>query len=270
MDKEGNISQRAGRNLFTRDFVLMFLAYFAYMFAFFALVPTLPVYLVRLGSNEGEIGMLVGIYSISALVSRLLAGGALTRYSEKNVMILAALLFAVSFLAYVILRPFWPFLVVRLFHGVAYACLDTAVFALIVKVTPQASRGQALSYLMLAPGLASVMAPSLGMSIVNQFSFTILFVVCAGVSLCALLSSSTLKGAEVVKPDTGAPTPSAVFEGKIIVPAMSAFFYYFVLGSLMAFFPLYAIQCGVANPGLLLFRKCSYDGHRQSPGRKNP
>ena len=142
MDKEGNISQHAGRNIFTRDFVLVFLAFFAFMFAFFALIPTLPVYLARLGSNEREIGVLVGIYSVSSLVSRLLAGGALTRYSEKSVMIFAALLFAITFLAYIILRPFWPFLVVRLFQGVAYACLDTAVFALIIKVTPLAYRGQ--------------------------------------------------------------------------------------------------------------------------------
>lgn len=247
----GNIvPQYDGRKVFTRDFILVFLAYFAYMFAFFALVPTLPVYLAGLGSNEGEIGTLIGIYSVSALVSRLLAGGAISRYSEKSVMICAALLFAVSFLAYVVLRPFWPFLVARLFHGVTYACLDTAVFALIVKVTPAVYRGQALSYLMLAPGLASVVAPSLGMSIVNRFGFSTLFFICAGVSLCASLSSSTLKKTKVVKPDAGtSPSCNIFFEWKIVIPAMSAFCYYFVMGSLMAFLPLYAIQRGVVNPG---------------------
>jgi len=244
------VPQYDGRKVFTRDFILVFLAYFAYMFAFFTLVPTLPVYLAGLGSNEGEIGTLIGIYSISALVSRLLAGGAISRYSEKSVMIVAALLFAVSFLAYVILRPFWPFLVARLFHGVTYACLDTAVFALIVKITPAVYRGQALSYLMLAPGLASVVAPSLGMSIVNRFGFSILFFICAGVSLCASLSSSTLKKTKVVKPDAGtSPSRNIFFEWKIVIPAMSAFCYYFVMGSLMAFLPLYAIQRGVVNPG---------------------
>ncbi len=250
MDKEGSVPQYEGRKIFTRDFILVFLAYFAYMFAFFTLVPTLPVYLAGLGSNEGEIGTLIGIYSVSALISRLLAGGAISRYSEKSVMIFAALLFAVSFLAYVNLRPFWPFLVARLFHGVTYACLDTAVFALIVKVTPAVYRGQALSYLMLAPGLASVVAPSLGMSIVNRFGFSILFFICAGVSLCASLSSSTLKKTKFEKPDTDTPPSCNIFfEWKIVIPAMSAFCYYFVMGSLMAFLPLYAIQCGVVNPG---------------------
>jgi MFS family permease len=139
---------------------------------------------------------------------------------------------------------------VRLFQGVAYACFDTAVFALIVKVTPLAYRGRALGYFMLAPGLATVMAPSFGMFFLNQFSFAILFLICTGVSLCSLLFSGMLKGLEIVKPDTGTPKHNTFFfERKIVVPAMSAFFYNFVLGSITAFFSLYAIQCGMKNPG---------------------
>ncbi len=250
MQNKGNISKQTARNLFTRDFVLGFLAYFVFLFACFALIPTLPIYLARLGSNEREIGVLVGIFSVSSLVSRLLVGGALFRYSEKSIMKFAALLFAITFPACIIFRPFWPFFVVRLFQGIAYACFDTAVFALVVKVTPLAYRGRALSYFMLATGLATVMAPTSGMFLVNQFSFAFLFLICMGVSLCSLLFSGTLKGLEMEKPDSSAHVQDTFFlELKIIVPAMSAFFHNFVLGSITAFFSLYAIQCGIKNPG---------------------
>jgi MFS family permease len=248
MRNEEGISQHTKRNILTRDFALGFLAYFSFLFACFILIPTLPVYLASLESNEAEIGTLVGIYSVSSLVSRLLAGGALSRYSEKRIIIFSALLFAITFPACIIFRPFWPFFVVRLFQGVAYACFDTAVFALVVKVTPMAYLGRVLGYLMVAPGLAMVMAPSFGMFLVNQFSFTILFLICMGISLCSLLFSGTLKRPEMVRPDTA--THNTFFlERKIIVPAMSAFCYAFVLGSIMVFFSLYAIQCGVTNPG---------------------
>jgi len=246
-DKEG-IFQHTKRNILTRDFVLGFLAYFAFLFVCFILIPALPIYLERLGSNEGEIGTLVGIYSFSALVSRLLVGGALSRYSEKRAMIFSSLLFAITFPACIIFRPFWPFFIVRLFQGVAYACFDTAVYTLIIKVTPPAYLGRVLGYLMLAPGLAMVVAPSFGMFLVNQFGFTILFIVCTGASLCSPLFSNTLKRAEMTRPETS--THNTFFlERKIIVPAMSAFFYSSVLGSITAFFALYAIQCGVTNPG---------------------
>jgi MFS family permease len=216
-DTGENACRATQRNMFTRDFILGFFTFFAYMFASFALIPTLPVYLVKLGSREGEIGVLVGIFSVSSLVSRFLAGGALSRYSEKSIMISAALLFAVTFPAFIIFHPFWPVFAVRLFQGVAYACLDTAAFALVVKVTPPAYRGRALSYFMLAPSLATFMAPSLGMAVVNRFSFTALFFFCMAVSLCALLFSVTLKGPETGRTDTDTAARSAFFlKGRLL------------------------------------------------------
>jgi MFS family permease len=250
MNSQEKSKQFKINNLITRDFILGFVGYFSLLFACFAFVPALPIYLRSLGSNEGEIGVLVGIFGIAALVSRLLAGNVLTKYSEKSVMMSAALLFVLTFFVCTILRPFWPFLIVRLFQGVALACFDTAVFALIVKVTPLTSRGRTLGYFMLAPGLATVMAPSFGMFLVNQFSFTIFFLFCSCISFCAIPVFGMLKKKETVRPDTSTSAHNTSFlERKIIVPSMSVFFYNFVTGSIGAFFPLYAVQCGVANPG---------------------
>jgi hypothetical protein len=38
-------------------------------------------------------------------------------------------------------------------------------------------------------------------------------------------------------------------ERKIVAPATTSFLQAFVWGALIAFFPLYAIQCGIMNPG---------------------
>jgi predicted MFS family arabinose efflux permease len=249
MHDHENVSRHSVSAIATRNFVLAFLAFFTFLVSYFALMPTLPLYFARLGSDAGDIGVLVGIYSVSSLVARLLAGGALSRYSEKSVMVFAALLFAVSFLACIVLRPFWPFFVLRLFQGVMYACFDTAAFSFIVKVTPLAYRSRALGYWMLAPGLATVIAASFGMFLVNEFGFTILFLFCMGLSLCSFLLATTSKGHEVL-PEEGTAVPTSLFlEAKIIVPGISVLFYNFVLGSVTAFFSLYAIECGMKNPG---------------------
>lgn len=245
-----NISQHTVSDLFTRDFILGFFGYFALLFACFAFLPALPIYLGRLGSNEGEIGVIVGIFGVSALISRLLVGCVLTKYSEKSVLLSAALLFAVTFPACIFFRTFWPLFIVRLFQGVALACFDTAAFALIIRVTPLAYRGRVLGYFMLAPGLATVMAPSFGMFLVNRFGFIIFFLLCTGISLCSLPLFGMLENKEMIRTDHDTRTRNTFFlERKIIVPALSAFFYNFVAGSIGAFFPLYAIYCGVQNPG---------------------
>jgi len=235
---------------FSRNFILGFLTFFSFLLAFFALAPALPVYLALLGSNAETIGLLVGIFSVSSLFSRFLAGSALRRYSEKSLIMFSSLLFAITFLGCTLLRPFWPFLAVRLVQGVTYAFLDTAVFAWLFKVTPPAHRGRLLGYFMLAPGLAMVMAPSFGMFLANSFSFVILFLWCMGLSLCALLFSGRLKSGKIEKvAPVNRMLRNSFLERKIIAPGMVGFFYNFVLGSIMAFFPLYAIKCGVVNPG---------------------
>jgi len=237
-------------NILNRDFVFGFFALFTVVAAVYALMPTLPIYLVRLGSSVREIGVLVGVFGASSLVFRLLVGVGLRRYSEKTVMMAGALLFTVTFFACLVLRPFWPFFAVRFFQGTAFSFLDTSVLALIVNVVPLAYRGQGLAIFLLAPTLALALAPSFGMFIINHYDFASLFFTCACLSLCAFFFSWKLQGQYRVRPEEGSPSGSGSFwELKIIAPAATSFLYSFVWGALIAFVPLYAIESGVSNPG---------------------
>jgi MFS family permease len=251
MDNEGRTPQHTIKVLFTRDFILAFFAFFTFTAAFSALVPTLPLYLVRLGSNEGEVGVLVGIIGVSSLISRLLVGRVLLKYSEKQVMVSGAILFSLTFLALIVLPPFWPLFTVRILQGIAFASLDTAAIAYVIKIVPLHYRARAISYFLLAPSLATALVASFGVFLVNRYGFTTLLFSCACMSLCALFLSGKFKGLEIAKPDKAAPVHgSFFFERKIIVPAITNFLQWFIWGGLSAFFPLYAIQCGVTNPGL--------------------
>jgi predicted MFS family arabinose efflux permease len=250
MQNRENTSRHAILNILNRDFVFGFVALFTVVAAVYTLMPTLPIYLARLGSSVREIGVLVGLYGASSLVFRFLVGVGLRRYSEKTVMMAGALLFTVTFFACLVLRPFWPFFAVRFFQGTAFSFFDTSVLALIVNVVPLAYRGQGLAIFLLAPTLALALAPSFGMFIINHYDFTSLFFTCAGLSLCAFFFSWKLQGQYRVRPEEGSPSGSGSFlELKIIAPAATCFLYNFVWGALIAFVPLYAIESGVSNPG---------------------
>ena len=144
MDKDEGIFKQTARNVFTRDFVLGFFAFFLFLSAINSLTPTLPIYLTRLGSNEREIGVLIGIFAVASLASRLFVGGALLKYRAKSVMMVGALAFVITFLAYIVFLPFWPLFAVRLLQGVAGACIDTAAIASIINAIPFAYRARAL------------------------------------------------------------------------------------------------------------------------------
>jgi len=136
MQSQDDVAQSAMKNIMTRNFILGFLAFFVFFVANFTLTPTMPIYLTKLGSSAREIGMLVGTLGIASLICRLLVGGALRKYSEKRVMMFGAMIFVFTFIGFIVLRPFWPFLAVRFFQGVAFSCMDTAAIACAIGVVP--------------------------------------------------------------------------------------------------------------------------------------
>jgi MFS family permease len=240
----------AGEKIFTRDFVRSFFAQFAFSSVFYILIPTIPIYLSGLGSTDAGIGVLVGALSISALVFRPLVGRALLRIQERNFMIAGALLYTFSSTAYLIAKPFWPFLIVRLFQGIGLALFATASLTLITRIGPQAHRGQQLSYFYLTFNISFAIAPYFGMVLINHFSFSVLFLVCLGLSLCSLLITLNLEKRPVDPPDDRSIENQPFLSREALPAAIMAFMASLIWGAVTAFFPLYAISQGVANPGL--------------------
>jgi len=250
MHSEGSSSRYRLQNILTHDFIFGFLSLFVFIVAYHALIPTLPIFFARSGSNAAEIGVLVGIFGASSLFFRLLVGGALLKYQERNIMMFGAILFTITFLASIVFRPFWPFFAIRFFQGIAFACVDTAALAFIVKVTPLANRGQAIGYFVLAPPFSQAISPSFGMLLINHFSFTALFITCMALSICSLIFSYKLKEQETGVTEKNTSTQNNLFfERRIVVPSIASLLQNFVWGAIIAFLPLYAIQCGVTNPG---------------------
>ncbi|HEX2965839.1 MAG TPA: MFS transporter [Syntrophorhabdaceae bacterium] len=233
----------------TRDFVLGFLALFTFVGAMYALMPALPIYLEELGSDVKEIGILIGVYNLSALLFRIAVGAALRRFSAKSIMAAGALLFAITFVACLTIRPFWPFLILRFLQGSSFSLMDTAAFAFAVSIIPVSSRGQGLATFMIAITLALALAPALGMYIINRYSFTVLFLTCAGLSLLAFFFSCRLPGPFMLNSIEQCEIKEPILEHRIIAPAMSSFLFNFVWGAALAFVPLYAIRTGINNPG---------------------
>ena len=238
------------QKVLTRNFILSFFAYFAFSFVLNILVPTLPIYLLKSGSNEVEIGFLIGSFAVSSLVLRPFVGKALLKIPEKTFMTTGTLLYAFTSLAYLLVSPFWPFLMVRVFQGIGYAFFQTASFTLIAKISSEAHRGQILSYFNLAMNISGALGPLLGMFLINHFNFTLLFLVCSGLSLCSLFITNKLGRRQVTPLQDSSIEDGFFFSRKALPPSIINFFCSFSWGALAAFFPLYAINHGVANPGL--------------------
>jgi MFS family permease len=233
----------------TRDFAFGFISQLTFSIVYHILYPTLPIYLSRLGSSEADIGILIGILGASSLVCRPFVGRALSKTPEKKFMVIGALLFATTSAAYLFAFPFWPFLAVRLCQGIGLALFYTASLTFISNISPEAHRGESLSYFLLSVNISLALAPSLGMVIINRSGFTLLFLVCLGLSLCSLFTTNKLGKRRVSPSEDYSIEGGFLLSRKALPSSIISFFFHFTWGALTAFFPLYAINHGVANPG---------------------
>ena len=240
----------ATEKILTRDFILSFFAQFAFSSVLCILIPTFPIYLSGKGSPEAEIGLLIGVLSVSSLILRPFVGRALLRIPEKKFMITGAILYAFSSFAYLFAMPFWPLFIVRILHGIGLAFFSTASFTLIANISPEAHRGQSLSYYYLAINFAFVLAPYFGMILINQFNFSILFLVCIALSLCSLFITTQLSQWPTPRSENPTTKKQPLLSRDALPSAIMAFMVNIVWGAVTAFFPLYALSHGVSNPGL--------------------
>jgi predicted MFS family arabinose efflux permease len=236
--------------ILSRDFLLSFLAQFTFSFVFCILIPAIPIYLLRFGAKEGEIGFLIGIFSVSSLILRPFVGKALLNIPERDFMIAGTLLYVLSCLAYLIAPPFWPLLIVRVVHGIGLAFFATASFTMLASMLPEAHRGRLISYYFLSFNLAFALGPYLGMLLINSFDFSILFLVCTGLSLCSFYLTLKLGKRESIASNQKSRKTQSFLSRGALPPAIIAFMLNFIWGSIAAFFPLYALKHGVSNPGI--------------------
>ena len=233
----------------SRDFVLSFFSQFCFSSVFCILIPTIPIYLSKFQAKESEIGILVGIFSVSSLIIRPIVGRALLTIPERLFMVCGALIYGASSLAYIFAPPFWPLFWLRIFHGVGLALFSTASFTFIANITPPAQRGQSISYFSLSMNLSWALGPFFGMLLVNHFGFRVMFLVCAGLSLASLWMAMKLSK-RTIPMKSQSPMNDSYLSREALPFSFVAFLLSVIWGTLAAFFPLYALMHGVSNPGI--------------------
>ena len=104
--------------LWNRNFVQCCISYFLMNFAFYMLMPTMPVYLVEeLGISTSEGGMVLSSYTIGLLCVRPFSGYLVDCLSRKPLYVFAFTIFACLFAGYWFARTFFPISAVRFIPG---------------------------------------------------------------------------------------------------------------------------------------------------------
>ncbi|MBS4205888.1 MFS transporter [Lederbergia citrea] len=175
--------------LWTKNFLGVSMSSFFLFLAFYLLIVTLPIYTMdQLGGNAAEIGLVVTIFLIGAVIIRPLSGIWIERMGRRKMLAIALAIVLVSTFFYIFSHSLTPLLFLRFFHGIGFGMATTATGTIVADLVPESRRGEGMGYYATFMNLAMVIGPFLGLTLVQFTSFTNMFIVCTLLSVLAIIS----------------------------------------------------------------------------------
>jgi MFS family permease len=119
------MNTQAAASLCSKSFSILFLSNFLLFFGTKMISPVLPVYIAQNGGNNAQIGIIMCIFTLSAILIRIFTPKA-TDYFSKNVFLLIGLLFcAVAASGYYFTSAFTFIFLLRAFNSIGFGVVTT-------------------------------------------------------------------------------------------------------------------------------------------------
>lgn len=187
--------------LWTQSFISICVANFLLFFAFYLLLPILPLYLIEVfGANRTMVGTILSCYTVAALMVRPVAGFVLDLFSRRPLYLLAYLLFVACFAGYVFAAVIGAFLAVRIMHGLVFGVVTTAGNSFVVDIMPSSRRGEGLGYFGVANNLAMAVGPMFSLFLHDYYTFDIIFYTAIGSGVLGFIVANTVRAKKKTAP----------------------------------------------------------------------
>ena len=168
--------------LITPSYCFILAAHFLLYFGFYLVLPVLPFYLTEVFNvQSGMAGITLACYTVATLMIRPFSGYLLDTFARKPLYLVSFFFFTVIFAGYLWASALTLFIILRVFHGLAFGTVTVSGNTIVIDITPSSRRGEALGYYGLAGNIAMSVGPMAGMFLHDNYSYTAIF-------SCALIS----------------------------------------------------------------------------------
>ncbi|MGG6312890.1 MFS transporter [Paenibacillus macerans] len=126
----------------------------------FVQLPVMGPFAQSLGADSFQIGLAVGLYSLTNMLGNLLAGIWIDRFGGRSILILGLVLTAGIILLYVGVRQPGQLLTVRILHGLSGGLLVPSAFTLVSHYASDRRQGQSMALSGAAVGVSAIIGPA--------------------------------------------------------------------------------------------------------------
>lgn len=237
--------------LLSRDFALACAANLTFFGSMHYLLPALPLYIIQMGGQEADVGLLMGTFTLTSVALRPFVGRGVDSWRRKPFLLLGALIFVLASLAYNLTSSVPQLFLVRAFHGAGIACFTTAASTFIADIVPASRRGAAMGIYGTFSNVAMSIGPFLGGVLMRSFDMTVLFATSAATGLVSLAMVSLLREPTrhepPARPLSAAPERRDYVSRSALFPSAVMFTLALTYGTVLSFLPLMAVSRGIAG-----------------------
>ncbi|MBS4209195.1 MFS transporter [Bacillus sp. FJAT-50079] len=175
--------------LWTKNFIGVSVSSFFLFLTFYLLMVTLPIYTMEeLNGTATEIGLVVTSFLIGAVLVRPFSGIWIEKIGRRKMLAIALAIFLLSTFSYIFSSSLITFLILRFLHGIGFGIATTATGTIVADLIPDSRRGEGMGYYAMSMNIAMVVGPFLGLTLIQITDFTMMFIICTGLGLLAIIS----------------------------------------------------------------------------------
>ncbi|MHB0979234.1 MAG: MFS transporter [Thermoleophilia bacterium] len=249
VDDRASAQTGAKMPLWTRGFVVLMLYNLFFFLGFQLLSPTLPVFAVRIGGDNSSAGLVVGFFTLAAVLVRPVTGWALDAYGRYALLIAGTVLTFAVIVGHEWVVGIPLLLALRFAHGATFAVATTAGGTLASDLVPRARLGEGMGFFTQAMSLPMAVGPLVGLALIASGDFTWLFMLGAGLTAISLLLGLGLR----VPKHQRSRRPfglRALFERSAMFPSVLVLLLTMTYGPVISFIALLGEERRIANVGL--------------------
>lgn len=191
--------------LYTRPFILTSLAFFCF-FTNVSAYNLLPLYLQSLHAQVGEIGTIMAMFSVAAILAQIVTGRLLDRGWRRSCLLAAAALLTVVSAGFSLTgRLGWPLYALRFLQGLSHAAYMTSSMTLIADLAPPSRRAEAVGIYGTGGLVAVALGPAAGEVLISTWGYPVFFAATVVVAAAALLLAVAVPAPPAAPAPAGAP-----------------------------------------------------------------
>ena len=206
--------------------------------------------------GEEHIGLIIAIFTLSAMLSRPFSGKMADQMGRKPVMMIGVVVSALCCLIYPYFTTVFTFFILRFFHGFSTGFQPTGLTAYMTDIVPPQRRGEAMGILGVSHSSGMALGPVIGSAVANQYSIDMMFYCSAFVSFLALLAifklKETLDDPKPFSPKMLIINKHEIIEPKVLKPSIVMLLCVYPFGLMLTIIPDMSIHLGVMNKGLYM------------------